>query len=492
MEKVVKKIVKFVKKHDNILVAIILLIIMISDVYKFKINNNDELINFLNTYKMANGLIIYKDTNVIITPLFFYIGKILLILFGQNFVVYRTYNLILTTILYFLTYKILRELKVGKKLSLFYTVMIVAFTSDIKQAGANYNVLAYCIFELGLLLELKMKRGNKKNIVQGVILFLVFLANQKLAVGYFIALCIYNISNKNIKDLAKQLITAAFILVIYLAYLYCQENLYNFIDYTVLGIGEFKSNKALDSYFIQDVIYILLILLTLTIYIMCIITAKDKEKKKTYKLLIIFSSCALILTIPILNYYHLVLSSILMMTSLLYMANNIIEEFMKEKNVNILITISTLIFIFIIGIKGILEVTGYAIILNYGDKNSPFFGTATSRELSEEIEKVSEYIQNNDKDTIVFSTFAPFYSIQLNDLDNKVYDWPLRGNLGKEGEDGLIKQVQELENTQILLYESDDRSAEIYQFAYKVVDYIKENMEYVGKIESFDIYQTIK
>lgn len=487
-----EKVVKFVKKHDNILVAIILLIIMISDVYKFKTDNNDELINFLNTYKMANGLIIYKDTNVIITPLFFYIGKIFLILFGQNFIVYRTYNLIITTILYFLTYKILKELKVGKKLSLFYTVMLVAFTSDIKQAGANYNVLVYCIFELGLLLEIKMKDGNKKNIVQGAILFLVFFTNQKLAAGYFIALCIYNISNKNIKDLIKQLITAGLILAIYLVYLYSQGNLYNFIDYTVLGIGEFKSNKTLDSYFIQDVIYILLILLTITIYTICIFTAKDKEKKKTYKLLIIFSSCALILTVPILNYYHLVLSSILMMASLLYMANNIIEEFMKEKKINILITIATLIFICILGTKGMTEVINYNIILNYGDKSSPFYGTATSKELSEEIQNVSKYIQNNDKDTIVLSTFAPFYSILLNDLDNKVYDWPLRGNLGKEGEDGLIKQIQELENTQILLYKSDDKSAEIYQFAYKAVDYIKENMEYVGKIENFDIYQTIK
>lgn len=487
-----KKVVKFVEKHDNILVFVILLVVMSSDIYKCFIENNDELINFLNTYKMANGLTIYKDTNVIITPLFFYIGKIVLILFGKNFVVYRTYNLIIMTILYFLTYRILRELKIGKKLSLFYTIMLIAFTGNIKLGGANYNVLAYCIFELGVLLQLKMKAGNKKNIVQGIILFLVFLTNQKLSAGYFIALCIYNICNKKIKDLMKQLITAALLLVVYTIYLYTQGNLYNFINYTILGIGEFKDNKVFDSYFIQDVIHVLLILLTITLYTVFIITTKNKEKKENYKLLIIFSSSALIIVLPILNYYHLVLSDILMMASLLYMANNIIEEFIQEKKINMIITISILIFICIMGIKGIVEVINYNIILNYGDKSSPFYGTATKKELDEEIDKVSQYIQNNDKDTIVLSTYAPFYSIKLNDLNNKVYDWPLRGNLGKDGEDGLIKQIQELENTQILLYKSDDKSCEIYQFAYKAVDYIKENMEYIGKIESFDIYQTIK
>src|SRR5699024_5268195 len=116
--------------------------ILVTKVYNVYLNNGDESYNFLNTYKIANGLTIYKDNNVIITPLFFYIAAIFLKIFGENILVYRTLNLIISTFTFFLCYAIFKELKVNKRFSLLYTLLITALTSSIVGGGANYNVLA--------------------------------------------------------------------------------------------------------------------------------------------------------------------------------------------------------------------------------------------------------------------------------------------------------------------------------------------------------------
>ena len=217
---------------------------------------------------MSNGLTIYQDTNVIITPLFFYLGEIILNIFGNNILVFRTYNLILSTIMYLLCYQILKTLNVKKRLSMLYTILIVMFTYGIIGAGANYNILAYIFFQLGVWLILKMKVGTKKDIFQGIILFLVFFSNQKLAAGYFAALVIYALWNKNLKSLIKELAVTAILVGIYFIYLYTQNNLYNFINYTILGISEFGArNSIFKSSFIINIIPVLSAVFTIAMYI---------------------------------------------------------------------------------------------------------------------------------------------------------------------------------------------------------------------------------
>ena len=129
-------------------------------------------------------------------------------------------------------------------------------------------------------------------------------------------------------------------------------------------------------------------------------------------------------------------------------------------------------------------------ILNDIPKESPFYGAIIDENLQKEIKEVTQYIKNEEKDVIVLSSYAPFYSIILNDLENKECDWALRGNLGIEGEAGFTEKIKELDNTQILLYDNEDEE-EIYQFVFDTIEYIKQNMKYIGKIQNFSIYETI-
>ena len=69
-----EKFKTIVKKNENIIILFILVLLLLGRCFAYSISANDELWNFQNIYKMLNGYKLYKDANVIITPLFFYIS----------------------------------------------------------------------------------------------------------------------------------------------------------------------------------------------------------------------------------------------------------------------------------------------------------------------------------------------------------------------------------------------------------------------------------
>ena len=70
---------------------------------------------------------------------------------------------------------------------------------------------------------------------------------------------------------------------------------------------------------------------------------------------------------------------------------------------------------------------------------------------------------------------------------NEKMDLPLLGNLGKEGEEGLLEEIKNIKNTEILLYNKDDSNTK--QEPENVYKYIRQNMKKVGNIGDFDIYK---
>ena len=70
----IAKIKAFINKNEKLFVFILILLAvsLVALNYNLELSANDELWNFSNILKMINGYTIYKDLNVIITPLFFY------------------------------------------------------------------------------------------------------------------------------------------------------------------------------------------------------------------------------------------------------------------------------------------------------------------------------------------------------------------------------------------------------------------------------------
>ena len=179
----------------------------------------------------------------------------------------------------------------------------------------------------------------------------------------------------------------------------------------------------------------------------------------------------------------------------MYSINFLVMPILEGKKLTKKIIILNLAIILFTGIKSIKDINIYISEMKKIPKESHFYGGVIEENLENQIKEVTKYIknqkENENRDVIILSTYAPIYSIELNDLKNGVYDWALRGNLGKDGEEGLINKIKELKNTQILLLDETEDKKEIYQFAYDAKEYIENNMKYIGKIQNFNIYQTI-
>ena len=151
---------KTINKFQNIVLVILIIFIAIYIVFLNRLEVADELWNFQNVCKMSNGLKIYVDANVIITPIFFYIANILFNIFGANMLVFRLYNILIYILILIACYRILRNLKVSKNFLIIYMAFIVEFIFSIMTAGANYNMLAMLFVLIGLNLYISKKSNN--------------------------------------------------------------------------------------------------------------------------------------------------------------------------------------------------------------------------------------------------------------------------------------------------------------------------------------------
>ena len=125
MKNVVLKVNNFIKKHDNMFSLVLIFLSIYGITLYVKLINSDELWDFQNVYKLYNGFQIYTDANVITTPLFFWIGKFIFNILGANFLTFRIYNILIFIVFYFITYLLIKELKIRKKVAIIITMFLI-------------------------------------------------------------------------------------------------------------------------------------------------------------------------------------------------------------------------------------------------------------------------------------------------------------------------------------------------------------------------------
>lgn len=450
----------------------------------------DELYNFQNLNKMYNGFEIYKDANVIVTPLFFYIGLIVVKIFGANLFIFRLYNCVIMTTIFFTTYKILNILELNKKTSIICTIGFVLL--GLIRICANYNTMALMFVLIGIYMLLKNKVNNI-NIYQGIIAFLIFMTKQNIgvfyAIAYVIYICLQNKEVKNkIKDLVKFLIPIIILGTIFIIFLIVNNNLYNFLNYTFLNIREFATeNIGIEI----NNLLLLLGIIGITIAITIILLKKgdiNNKQRSNIKILFIFSASLWLFAVPIFNKAHVLLGVYSSIICILYCISIIFKGFFNIKAL-ISKTCVSIIIILAICYSGNLLIQYYKILKDenyYFKYNEPYYGSIAEKEQYEDIKNVTSYIKNNSKNVIILSEKAALYMIPLKRSNEKM-DLPLLGNLGKEGEEGLLEEIKNIKNTEILLYNKDDSNTK--QEPENVYKYIRQNMKKVGNIGDFDIYK---
>ena len=246
MEKTRKRINEIIENRGTwtiILLSIVFVAALTSFMY---LKPKDCLWNFSNILKVCNGNTIYKDINIIVTPMFFFLGTVLFKALGTNYFVYIIYNVILWTCIFTVTYKLFVQL-FNKKTSAFYiTLLVMVYSLILIMACANYNILSMFFFLLGIVLKNKFENKKIDVFVQGLMCFVVFFTKQNVGAIYVLSTCILNIYNfykekdkKYLKELFWELAVAGVLVLLFLAGLYLKGCINQFISYAVLGLGEF-------------------------------------------------------------------------------------------------------------------------------------------------------------------------------------------------------------------------------------------------------------
>ena len=493
MKQLNEKIMNFWQKYAHFLTFLVGLSICAFMTLKTTTQSGDEIWTFGNIYKMILGGKIYVDNNVIQTPIFFVIGKILLQITGANLMWYRIYNLLIWVFLLEIVYQLFEALEFSKKATTYATIGITSFGSVLITSGANYNILVFAFVLLGILLQLKYHETKIEPILQGCACFIVFMTKQNVGVFYIIATIGYHLCSglyqKNLKQqmiiITKELSIAGILLLGTLTLMHFNGNLEGFINYAVLGIKEFSQSNGSSS--IYEVIAEILLGLFMLCLMVILTKGVDVNKKQENNiiLLITYTVPHLLITYPLANYYHMTLANLLPAITLIYGFSVLLKQVKMKGRVMEIVISFIMIALFIMGP---IQVIHYA---KTCDKTpGVYYGAVFSAEQKRNLDAVCQYIQKKTEEGTsvkMLSHKAIFYMTPLQ-LNNGEMDLPLRGNLGKEGEDGLIRKIASLKNTEILI--TKDEEDQNYQESPKVREYIQTHFTNIGEIEEFYIYQT--
>ena len=120
-------------------------------------------------------------------------------------------------------------------------------------------------------------------------------------------------------------------------------------------------------------------------------------------------------------------------------------------------------------------------------KMYPYNNILIGEEVRNDINDVCEYIKENEKQNINVEIISHRAFLYMNILNksNKYFDFPLLGNLGKDGENNLISKVDTLKSgTKILISKE-----KFWQESEKLLNKIKNEYKYIGEIGNLYIYE---
>ena len=123
-------------KIFKIAILTILVALTVAYTYYFRPLVDDELYNYGFSYNIINGLIPYKDFNMIIPPLFNYLLASLLLIFGSKLIIYHIILSLMIVSISYICYK-----KIGIKAIGIYLLLLI-------YPYAGYNIFALLLLFL--------------------------------------------------------------------------------------------------------------------------------------------------------------------------------------------------------------------------------------------------------------------------------------------------------------------------------------------------------
>jgi len=438
------------KEYKHILIFLIFTIItFLYSFYIFNLNN-DEMWNYGFAHNIYQGLIPYKDFNMIIPPLFAFCIQPFFLILGDNLLTFHIFSSIITGLTILFMY-----LKTGKNAFLAYPFIILGYLP-------SYNLFSIFLFSILILID-KCK-PKQKDILLGLIASFMFLTKQTIGIAILIP-CIFYSKNK-----LKTIISFSIPIIVFLIYLTFNNALYQFIDYCFLGMFSFvKDNKEPTYNLIVTAILSIILIYKLI---------KSKFKLSTCFYALMFQ----IMVLPMGDNYHFYTSTSVIIYALV---ENLKLPIFKYMYLFALFYITTISVNIVKGINSDYKINIY-------QENNLFKGRNVASNIDtytshyrKTLEKASEIGYDH---LFLFSKSAYFLKLSQNQTLNK-FDLINNGNMGYKGASGYIEDIDSMcQNKDCIFIIETYINEEVGQTNQQLLEYPKEKGIPVYTIGLFNVY----
>ncbi len=482
------------------------------------ISNLDEIWNYNTARAIAQNLIPYKDISMITTPLLPMITALFLKLIANEVIVSRVLASVLWGGVLFSIFKILKLLIKEENTCLIITALLGLLFRDCY--CIDYNILSLMFSLIILYIELKNIdkphfENNKNDFLIGILAGLTVCTKQSIGAILAIIVVGYKIifvQNKKevieyLKTAFKRIIGILIPMILVCIYLIATNSLQDFINYAVLGISTFSNKIPYAQLMNNDKkeIQILSRIMPFILLAMAVLTIMLQNKKKKENIgntdnkiltILIYSLSTIIIMYPISDEIHFLIAGTITFIGLAYILYllgitiyNKINLQSKKKIYKITSLMISIIAIAFIAVRGIENITEYT----KQEKNETiehYKNIQISKYLQERINEIDNFILEQEKENkkvYILDAEAAIYMIPINNY-NKDYDMFLKGNIGKDGQEGQIQKIKQKETNEIILIRKRNLQSN-WQTPTEVVNYVRENLEFMGEVSIYEVYR---
>lgn len=482
------------------------------------ISNLDEIWNYNTARAITQNLIPYKDISMITTPLLPMITALFLKLIAKEVIVSRVLASVLWGGVLFSIFKILKLLIKEENTCLIITALLGLLFRDCY--CIDYNILSLMFSLIILYIELKNIdkphfENNKTDFLIGILAGLTVCTKQSIGAILAIIVVGYKIifvQNKKefieyLKTAFKRIIGILIPMILVFIYLIATNSLQDFINYAVLGISTFSNKIPYAQLMNNDKkeIQILSRIMPFILLAMAVLTIVLQNKKKKENIgnidnkiltILIYSLSTIIIMYPISDEIHFLIASTITFIGLAYILYllgiaiyNKINLQSKKKIYKITSLMISIIAIAFIAVRGIENITEYT----KQEKNETiehYKNIQISEYLQERINEIDNFILEQEKENkkvYILDAEAAIYMIPINNY-NKDYDMFLKGNIGKDGQEGQIQKIKQKETNEIILIRKRNLQSN-WQTPTDVVNYVRENLEFMGEVSIYEVYR---
>lgn len=480
-------------KHKilNVLKIILIIVLFIIPISLISLNSEliigDEIWNFQNIAKLVNGAKMYVDCNIIVTPIFYLLGYCFVKLITGTILGFRIYNVFIFLVLLLSSFALFRTLKIERIKAFIYTLLVFLFVMPYISVGANYNVLDEAIFIFGLVLFFNKDKIKFYNLYQGIVIFACIFTKQNIGLYYLMAIIIGEIiidKKESVNFIIREMLVALVCILMSFGIMYSLGCFRGFLNYTILGMGEFTTGNISIGQTVELVIIGYLCIAVCSYILGFLVSIQNKEIEKNIKVLSIFSIFLNISILPIANLYHTSFAILINLIIFIYLFEQLL--LCKLSNKVILIVIATILYI-AVNCYGVICVYRASKNIKIDDIKNVYYSSNMNEELNKQLEEVVNYIkqkENDGLDVICITADSALYMTYLN-RNHSELDLCFKGNLGWNGTEKTIEKLKEMKDTVVLI------NTNIYgQEISEIKDYIiKQNYGNIETVECLNAYR---